>query len=132
MATVERPAVSPALLGDRRPSLTPVSEHAEDDRSQESKGYDGSKHVEPRLQFHHCLLCWITPAGLAQVAPRQLTNLRARSVVDQRISMLRCNNSMVKSIVSIVQHLMMHKNNATSSLIQEILLGISHVFIYYY
>jgi len=38
---------------------------------------------------------------------------------------------MVKSIVSIVQHLMMHKNNATSSLIQEILLGISHVFIYY-
>jgi hypothetical protein len=42
---------------------TLVSEHAEYDRSQESEGYDGSKHVEPRLQFHHCLLCRITPAG---------------------------------------------------------------------
>jgi hypothetical protein len=66
-----------------------------------------------------------------QVAPRQLPNLRARSAFDQRVSMLRCNNSMVKSIVSIVPHLMMHKNNAGFSLIQELLLAISHVFMYY-
>jgi hypothetical protein len=33
----------------------PVSEHAEYDGSEKSEGYDGSKHIEPCLQFHHCL-----------------------------------------------------------------------------
>jgi len=63
VAIVEWPAVPPILLARPAPHTSPVSEHAEDDRSQESEGYDGSKHIEPCLQFHHCLLCRITPAG---------------------------------------------------------------------
>jgi len=45
--------------------------------------------------------------------------------------MLRCNNSMVKSIVSIAPHWMMHKNNGQMGLIQEPLFTASGVFTNY-
>jgi hypothetical protein len=46
-----------SALASRDRNLThAVLEHAKDDGRQESKGYDGSKHVETSLQFHLPLL----------------------------------------------------------------------------
>jgi hypothetical protein len=42
--------------------LHPNSEHAENDGREEGEGYDGSKHVEPRPQFHRYLQCRNEPA----------------------------------------------------------------------
>ena len=67
----------------------------------------------------------------ARLPPRHRANLLGCSTVDQPISMLRCNNSMVKSIVSIAPHWMMHKNNGEMGLIQEPLFVAPGVFTNY-
>jgi hypothetical protein len=46
-----------------------ISEHAEDDCSQEGERDDGSQHVQPGLQFHRCLLCR-TASGRLRKLPR--------------------------------------------------------------
>ena len=68
---------------------------------------------------------------LTQVSPRQHWNLWGRITVGQHISMLQCNNSMVKVGVSQLPHPMVHDNNFVFSLIQEALVGQLPVFINY-
>jgi hypothetical protein len=74
--------------------------------------------------------CRTKPAVDAS-CPRQGQNLWVRVAVDQRISMLQCNNSMIKSGVSPPPHPLMHDNNYVFSLIQEALVGQLPVFINY-
>jgi hypothetical protein len=107
--------------------LHPNSEHAEDDGGKEGEGYDGSKHVEPRPQFHRCLLCRTNPA-LTQVTLRQAQNLSRLCPPDQQISMLHRNNSMIKFGVSLGPHQLVHNNNGAISLVQEIILHTVRVF----
>jgi hypothetical protein len=107
--------------------LHPDSEHAEDDGGEEGEGDDGSKHVEPRPQFHRSLLCRTNPA-LAQVASRQNRNLSRLCRAGQQISMLQRNNSMKKFGVSLPPHRLVHNNNVSAGLIQEDILKVTTVF----
>jgi hypothetical protein len=107
--------------------LHPNSEHAEDDGGQEGEGDDGSKHVEPRPQFHRSLLCRTSPA-LTQVALRQNRNLSRLCQAGQQISMLQRNNYMKRFTVSLVPHQLMHNNNGQKGLIQEDVLKVTSVF----
>src|SRR5262245_64341142 len=56
--------------------LHPISEHADDNCSQEGEGDDGGEHIEPHPESHRDLLCRREPALRRRTCGAEAANLR--------------------------------------------------------